>query len=312
MSSRRVTTSTTRGQPLRCTARTVRRASSSTSSATMTATAAMSTSSTTHSSGRPRSWLAMPACEIGSAAWTKTATRSPMLGLLGSGPPGERRPPETAPSHRGVTGQSTGTQRATEPAPEGASAAATAAPAVARTVRDPWVPAPSSPPVPSASSPAPRRSAPSRSATPARSSTSSASASSATPPPGPRSSPTCCRCCPAPRAPPRSVSGHPARPTIAARTVPFGLRAASREDPDGSTVEEGTVEVTPFTDTFAEIIPRTARGRISADLRPRLRQPGQHQGQRRHVGRRPQQRPDLRIRHRPAWWPNPTPPPSPR
>jgi hypothetical protein len=51
---------------------------------------------------------------------------------------------------------------------------------------------------------------------------------------------------------------------IAARTVPFGLRAASREDPDGSTVEEGTVEVTPFADTFAEIIPRTARGRVAA------------------------------------------------
>ncbi len=40
----------------------------------------MSTSSTTHSSGRPRSGDAMPACEIGSAAWTKTATRSPMVG----------------------------------------------------------------------------------------------------------------------------------------------------------------------------------------------------------------------------------------
>ena len=51
---------------------------------------------------------------------------------------------------------------------------------------------------------------------------------------------------------------------IAARAIPFGLRVASREDPDGSTVEEGTVEVTPFSDTLAEIIPRTARGRVAA------------------------------------------------
>ena len=51
---------------------------------------------------------------------------------------------------------------------------------------------------------------------------------------------------------------------IGARTITFGLRAASAEDPDGSTVEEGAVEVTPFVDTFAEIIPRTARGRVAA------------------------------------------------
>jgi hypothetical protein len=52
---------------------------------------------------------------------------------------------------------------------------------------------------------------------------------------------------------------------ISARAIPFGLRAASREDPDGSTVEEGTVEVTPFIDTSAEVIPRTARGRVAAN-----------------------------------------------
>jgi hypothetical protein len=52
---------------------------------------------------------------------------------------------------------------------------------------------------------------------------------------------------------------------IEARTLPFGLRVASREDPDGSVVEEGAVDVTPFSDTFAELIPRTARGRLSAE-----------------------------------------------
>lgn len=50
-----------------------------------------------------------------------------------------------------------------------------------------------------------------------------------------------------------------------AAAMPFGLRVTSREDPGGSTVEEGTVEVTPFSDNFAELIPRTARGRLSAD-----------------------------------------------
>ncbi len=54
------------------------------------------------------------------------------------------------------------------------------------------------------------------------------------------------------------------RPPRAASTpaglVPFGLRAASREDPAGSAVEEGSVQVGAFADPHAELVPRTSRG----------------------------------------------------
>jgi hypothetical protein len=42
--------------------------------------------------------------------------------------------------------------------------------------------------------------------------------------------------------------------------VPFGLRARSREDPAGSAVEEGSVQVGAFMDPYAELVPRTSRG----------------------------------------------------
>ncbi len=54
-------------------------------------------------------------------------------------------------------------------------------------------------------------------------------------------------------APPRSAE-------IAAGTVPFAVRASSHEDPAGSAVEEGTVAVGAFSQTFAELLPRTSRG----------------------------------------------------
>lgn len=58
-------------------------------------------------------------------------------------------------------------------------------------------------------------------------------------------------------APPRSAE-------IAAGAVPFGIRASSHEDPGGSAVEEGTVTVGTFSETFAELVPRTSRGSRSA------------------------------------------------
>lgn len=58
-------------------------------------------------------------------------------------------------------------------------------------------------------------------------------------------------------APPRSSA-------VAAGTIPFGIRALSHEDPAGSAVEEGTVTVAPFIETFAELVPRTSRGSRSA------------------------------------------------
>lgn len=47
-------------------------------------------------------------------------------------------------------------------------------------------------------------------------------------------------------------------------TMAVGIRAASKEDPAGSAVEEGTLEVGSFTETAAEISPRTVHGRFGA------------------------------------------------
>ncbi len=52
----------------------------------------------------------------------------------------------------------------------------------------------------------------------------------------------------------------PRAATTPAGTVPYGLRARSREDPAGSAVEEGSIEVGAFLDPFAELAPRTSRG----------------------------------------------------
>lgn len=49
-------------------------------------------------------------------------------------------------------------------------------------------------------------------------------------------------------APPRATG-------VAAGRVPFGVRVTSREDPYGSVVEEGVVEVGEFTDLSAELVP---------------------------------------------------------
>jgi hypothetical protein len=56
----------------------------------------------------------------------------------------------------------------------------------------------------------------------------------------------------------------PRQPNVVAGPVVFGLRAVSHEDPEGSAVEEGTVQVAPFSDTFAEILPRTSTASRSA------------------------------------------------
>jgi hypothetical protein len=60
-------------------------------------------------------------------------------------------------------------------------------------------------------------------------------------------------------APPRSWA-------TAAGVHPFAMRVLSREDPAGSAVEEGTLEVASFADAGAELLPRTshARGRRKA------------------------------------------------
>ncbi len=52
----------------------------------------------------------------------------------------------------------------------------------------------------------------------------------------------------------------PKSSSVLAKAIPFAVRVRSREDARASLVEEGTVEVGPFNDTFAELIPRTAKG----------------------------------------------------
>ena len=58
------------------------------------------------------------------------------------------------------------------------------------------------------------------------------------------------------------ITFQPSRSTdVVAGPVPFAVRAASREDPGGAAVVEGVVEVLPFADTGAELVPRSSRGR---------------------------------------------------
>jgi hypothetical protein len=62
-----------------------------------------------------------------------------------------------------------------------------------------------------------------------------------------------------------AVTFAPAKsPEVAAGVVPFGLRVLSREDPPGSAVAEGTIDVAPFMDVQIELVPRQSRGRRKA------------------------------------------------
>lgn len=53
----------------------------------------------------------------------------------------------------------------------------------------------------------------------------------------------------------------PRSPDAAAGNTPFGVRVASKEDPEASVVEEGTLHVAPFADIFGELVPRVSKGR---------------------------------------------------
>ena len=55
----------------------------------------------------------------------------------------------------------------------------------------------------------------------------------------------------------------PRASTTPAGTIPFAIIIVSREDPEAKSVEEGTVEVAPFFELSAEILPRTSRGSFS-------------------------------------------------
>jgi hypothetical protein len=58
----------------------------------------------------------------------------------------------------------------------------------------------------------------------------------------------------------QAVFSPPRAASTPSGVVPFGLRARSREDPAGSAVEEGSVQVGSFMDPYAELVPRTSRG----------------------------------------------------
>lgn len=46
--------------------------------------------------------------------------------------------------------------------------------------------------------------------------------------------------------------------------TPFAVIVVSKEDPEAKSVEEGTIEVAPFFDAFAELVPRTSHGRFAS------------------------------------------------
>lgn len=52
--------------------------------------------------------------------------------------------------------------------------------------------------------------------------------------------------------------------TVPAGPMPFGVRVLSREEPGGSSVEEGVVEVAPFTNLQVELSPKSSRCRSKA------------------------------------------------
>jgi hypothetical protein len=51
---------------------------------------------------------------------------------------------------------------------------------------------------------------------------------------------------------------------VPAGPVPFAVKATPEEDPAGSAVDEGVLDVEPFVECFAELVPRTVRGRLRA------------------------------------------------
>lgn len=56
----------------------------------------------------------------------------------------------------------------------------------------------------------------------------------------------------------------PRSPQVPAGQMPFGIHVMSKEDAGGSVVEEGVLDIAPFNDIFAELAPRTSRGRSGA------------------------------------------------
>jgi hypothetical protein len=75
----------------------------------------------------------------------------------------------------------------------------------------------------------------------------------------------------------RVVFSPPRSSDVLSGVVPFGVRVQSREDPHGSVVEEGDVEVTPFTSMAAEVVPPKGRGSRRAKYRLAVDNNGNHE-----------------------------------
>jgi type II secretory pathway pseudopilin PulG len=71
-------------------------------------------------------------------------------------------------------------------------------------------------------------------------------------------------------APPRSAE-------VASRSVPFAVHVSSHEEPSGSVVEEGTIDVAPFTEVTIELVPPRAEGSRKANYEVVLDNAGNHQ-----------------------------------
>jgi hypothetical protein len=56
----------------------------------------------------------------------------------------------------------------------------------------------------------------------------------------------------------------PRLPTTPVGHLPFGVKVVSREDPESTVVEEGTLNIGPFSEISAELVPRSSRGRWGA------------------------------------------------
>jgi hypothetical protein len=65
----------------------------------------------------------------------------------------------------------------------------------------------------------------------------------------------------------RIVFRPPRSSAVVAGGTPFGVRVSSKEDPDFSVVEEGSVQISGFAAVTAKIVPRTSQGRAGAEHR---------------------------------------------
>ena len=67
---------------------------------------------------------------------------------------------------------------------------------------------------------------------------------------------------------------------IQAEAIPFAVKVTSREDPEGGTVQEGTVQVGAFAEVAAELLAQNFARRLPGKAPARGRQPWKPNGER--------------------------------